>query len=158
MLTSVLVVLVVAFAALSAGLLVFPRTETMTSSVSYTLTETETVTATVAQSATATTGGQDYPTPSLNSSVSVLVGGTFAIQLSSDAGSTGYDWKVSTSTGIQYLNYTVVSTGTLVGSSQMRDYFFRAVQAGSQTIILQNERSFAPYAIAETINIVVAVY
>jgi hypothetical protein len=38
-----------------------------------------------------------------------------------------------------------------------RNYFFRAVQAGSQTITLQDQRQFAPYDIASTINIKVAV-
>ena len=98
-----------------------------------------------------------YPSSNLTSSISGTVGETFIIQLSSNAGSTGYDWKVSTSTGIQYLNYTVVSTSTLAGGPQVRNYFFRAVQAGSETIALQNERLFAPYTIAATINVEVAV-
>ncbi len=94
-----------------------------------------------------------YPSSNLTSSISATVGETFIIQLSSNAGSTGYDWNVSTSTGIQYLNYTVVSTSTLIGGPQVRNYFFRAVQAGTQTITLRDERSFAPYAIAATINL-----
>lgn len=98
-----------------------------------------------------------YPTSNLTSSISAKVGDTFIIQLSSNAGSTGYDWKVTTSTGIQYLNYTVVSTSTLIGGPQVRNYFFGAVKAGSQTITLQDERPFGPPAIAATINLEVAV-
>ncbi len=98
-----------------------------------------------------------YPSSNLTSSISVKAGETFAIQLSSNAGSTGYDWNVSTSAGIQYLNYTVVSTSTLMGGPQVRNYFFRAVQPGNQTITLRDQRPFAPYAIAATINLQVAV-
>ena len=98
-----------------------------------------------------------YPSSNLTSSISATVGETFIIQLSSNAGSTGYDWNVSTSAGIQYLNYTVVSTSTLIGGPQVRNYFFRAVQAGAQTITLRDERSFATYATAATINLQVAI-
>ena len=98
-----------------------------------------------------------YPSSNLTSSISATVGETFIIQLSSNAGSTGYDWNVSTSTGISYLNYTAVSTSTLIGGPQIRNYFFRAVQAGNETIILRDERPFVPYAIAATINLQVTV-
>jgi predicted secreted protein len=98
-----------------------------------------------------------YPSSNLASFISATVGETFIIQLNSNAGSTGYDWNVSTSTGIQYLNYTVVSTSMLIGGPQIRDYFFRAVQAGTQTITLRDERPFAPYAIAATINLQVVI-
>ena len=98
-----------------------------------------------------------YPTSNLSSSIYATVGETFIVQLSSNAASTGYDWNVSTSQGIQYLNYTVVSTSTLIGGPQVRNYFFRAVQTGTQTIILRDERPFKPYAIAATINLQVVV-
>ena len=98
-----------------------------------------------------------YPSSNLTSSISVTVGETFVIQLSSNAGSTGYDWSVGASTGIQYINYTVVSTSALPGGPQIMNFFFRAVQAGTQTITLRDARSFAPYAIAATINLQVAV-
>jgi predicted secreted protein len=98
-----------------------------------------------------------YPSSNLSSSISARVGDTFIVQLSSNAGSTGYDWYVSASTGIQYLNYTVVSTSTLIGGPQVRDYFFKAVQAGTQTITLRDERPFAPYAVVATINLEVVV-
>src|SRR5208337_3497409 len=80
-----------------------------------------------------------YPSSNLISSISTTVDGTFIVQLSSNAGSTGYDWNVSTSAGIQYLNYSVVSTSPLIGGPQVRDYLFRAIQAGSQTITLRDE-------------------
>lgn len=91
------------------------------------------------------------------STISARVGEIFAVQLSSNAGSTGYDWSVSNSGGIQYLNYTVVSTSTLIGGPQVRYYFFHALTVGSQTIILQDRRSFAPGEVAATINITVDV-
>jgi len=98
-----------------------------------------------------------YPSSNLTSSISATIGETFIIQLSSNAGSTGYDWNVSTSAGIQYLNYTVVSTSALIGGPQVRNYFFRAVQAGTQTVTLRNERPFAPHSVAATINLQVTV-
>ena len=98
-----------------------------------------------------------YPTSNLTSSISATVDGTFIVQLSSNAGSTGFDWNVSTSAGIQYLNYTVVSTSPLIGGPQVRDYFFRAVQTGSETITLRDERPFAPHAVVATIDLQVDV-
>jgi predicted secreted protein len=98
-----------------------------------------------------------YPTSNLSSFIYATVGETFIVQLGSNAASTGYDWNVSVSQGIQYLNYTVVSTSTLIGGSQVRNYFFRAVQKGTQTITLRDERPFKPYAIAATINLQVVV-
>lgn len=98
-----------------------------------------------------------YPTSNLSSSISAKVGETFIIQLSSNAGSTGYDWNVTSSSGIRYLNYTVVSTSNLVGGPQLRNYFFRAVEAGNQTIALRDQRLFAPYYVAATINLQVTV-
>jgi predicted secreted protein len=98
-----------------------------------------------------------FPTANMTSTISVKVGETFAIQLSSNADSTAYDWNVSPSGGVRYLNYTVVSTSNLIGGPQVRNYFFLALAAGSQTIVLQDKRSFAPYAVAATISIQVAV-
>src|SRR5208337_3755037 len=98
-----------------------------------------------------------YPSYNLTSTISAKVGETFIVQLSSNAGSTGYDWNVSTSKGVQYLNYTVVATSALMGGPQVRNYFFRAVQAGTQTITLRDERPFGPYSVASTINLTVAV-
>ncbi len=98
-----------------------------------------------------------YPTSNLTASISAWVGQTFVVQLASNAASTGYDWNVSTSQGIQYLNYTVVSTSPLIGGPQIRDYLFRAVQSGPQTVTLRDERPFAPYALAATINLQVLV-
>jgi predicted secreted protein len=98
-----------------------------------------------------------YPSHDLTSSISTSVGKTFIIQLGSNAGSTGYDWIISTSAGIQYLNYTVVSPATIAGGSDVRDYFFRAVQTGTQTITLRDERPWPPYAVAATINLQVTV-
>ena len=104
-------------------------------------------------------GVAEYVCPSHNvtSSISTEVGETFTIQLSSSAGSTGYDWNVSTSAGIQYLGYTVVSTSPLIGGPQLRNYSFHAVQAGTQTITLRDERPWMPYAIAATISLRVIV-
>jgi|GEM_PF-631870 len=98
-----------------------------------------------------------YPSYNLTSTISAKVGETFIVQLSSNAGLTGYDWNVSTSKGVQYLNYTVVATSALMGGPQVRNYFFRAVQAGTQTITLRDERPFGPYSVASTINLTVAV-
>ena len=97
-----------------------------------------------------------YPTSNLNSSISANVGETFGVQLSSNAGSTGYDWNVSTSAGIDYLNYTVVSTSTLAGGPQVRDYWFRVSQTGSQTVTLLGERQFSPYDVYATVRLQVA--
>lgn len=94
-----------------------------------------------------------YPNSTVNSTINTTAGSTFIAQLSSNAGSTGYDWKVSTSTGITYLNYTVVSTSNLPGGPQVRDYYFRALQAGSQTITLKDERPWEPNVIAAIINL-----
>lgn len=98
-----------------------------------------------------------YPTSNLSSTIDATAGETFIIQLSSNAGSTGYDWNVGTSAGIRYLNYTVVFTSALIGGAQVRNYFFQAVQAGTQTITLRDERLFASNAIAATINLQVDV-
>jgi len=99
----------------------------------------------------------EYPTSNLTASVSARVGQTFIVQLASNAASTGYDWNVTTSPGIRYLNYTVVSTSPLIGGPQVRNYYFMAVQAGTQTLTLRDERPFAPYAVAATISLQVTV-
>lgn len=96
-----------------------------------------------------------YPTANTNASISATVGETFIVKLNATA-STGYDWNVSTSTGIQYVNYTVVYTSPLIGGPQVRNYFFKAIQAGSQTITLTYEQGFS-HTIAATINLKVAV-
>jgi len=100
--------------------------------------------------------GYVYPTSNYVSYISVRVGETFIAQFSS-TGSAGYDWKVTTSSGIQYLNFTVVSTSHLPGGSQVRNYFFKAVQPGSQTITMQDQRVFAPYNTLSTVSIRVSV-
>src|SRR3989442_14511475 len=61
------------------------------------------------------------------------------------------------SSGIQYFNFTVVSTSHLPGGSQFRNYFFKAVQPGSQTITMQDQRVFAPYNTRSTVSIRVSV-
>lgn len=94
-----------------------------------------------------------YPTANATSSTSVMQDEGFAIQVSSDAGSTGYDWNVSTSGGIEYVNYTVASTSTLAGGAQVRDYHFLALDAGAQTVTLRDMRLFKPYDVAATITI-----
>jgi len=94
-----------------------------------------------------------YPTSNMTTSISATTGQTFIIQLSSNAASTAYDWNVSTSAGLRYLNYTIMSTSSLIGGPQVRDYYFRTVQSGTQTITLRDERPFAPYAVAATINV-----
>ena len=92
-----------------------------------------------------------------SASNSAEVGEVFAIQLSSNAASTAYDWNATTSAGIRYLNYTVVSTSTLVGGPQIRNYFFEAVSSGAQTIVLRDQRPFAPYVVAYVISLDVQV-
>jgi predicted secreted protein len=98
-----------------------------------------------------------YPSSSFPSSISARPGETFIIQLGSNAGSTGFDWKVSTSSGIHYLNYSTVSFATLPGGSDVRNYFFKADQTGTQTITLVDQRPWAPYETAATITIQVNV-
>ncbi len=98
-----------------------------------------------------------YPSSSFTSSISASVGETFIFQLGSNAGSTGYDWKVTTSPGIHYLNYAVVSGATLPGGSDVRNYVFRADATGTQNITLIDQRPWAPYETAATITITVIV-
>jgi predicted secreted protein len=98
-----------------------------------------------------------YPTSNQSYSISANNSETFGVQLTSNAGSTGYDWNVSSSSGIQYLNYTVVSNSNLAGGSQVRDYWFKVTQASAQTVTLQDKRQFAPYDVTATIQIQVTV-
>jgi predicted secreted protein len=50
-----------------------------------------------------------------------------------------------------------VSTSSLIGGPQVRDYHFRALQEGAQTITFHDERSWEPNSIAATINLEVNV-
>jgi predicted secreted protein len=86
-----------------------------------------------------------YPTANMTYSISATVGETFIIQLTASP-STGYDWNVSTSKGIQFINYTVVSSPPhgVVGGSYTRDYFFTLMATGPQTIVLRYQRSWSP--------------
>jgi predicted secreted protein len=90
-------------------------------------------------------------------SINASIGDSLVFRLNSSAGSTGYDWNVSTSAGIRYINYTVVSTSTNPGGPQVRDYNFRVVQSGNQSITLQDRRQFAPYDVTATVTIQVLV-
>jgi predicted secreted protein len=74
----------------------------------------------------------------------LTVGETFIIQLSANP-STGYDWNVTTTTGIMYVNYAVVGPPPpCCGYPVTRDYFFIVTATGPQTITLRYMRSFAP--------------
>ena len=97
-----------------------------------------------------------FPTANTTSTISAAVGEVFLVQLESNAGSTGFDWKVTTSSGIQYINYTSVTTTTMIGG-EMRHYYFRAVTTGNQTITLQDMRSWDPSRIPATIELKVTV-
>jgi len=126
------------------------------------MTQTETTTARLTTTATVTLPGVAefvYGGFSQNSSISATVNETFIIQFSSNAYDSGYAWNVNTSAGIQYLNNTVVPFSSMCyGCPQTYDYYFRAVQVGTQTITLQAKRPFAPYDIAATINLKVVVF
>jgi predicted secreted protein len=98
-----------------------------------------------------------YPTTDLNSTISLAYGEGFVIQLNASSASTGYNWKVATSPGIEYHNYTVVATSARAGGPQTRDYKFRAAQPGNQSITLQYEQPFAPHDVFATINLEVDV-
>jgi predicted secreted protein len=95
-------------------------------------------------------------TTDLNTSITMLTGEAVNFQLNSTA-STGYDWNVSTSSGIIYRNYTVVSTSPLAGGPQTRAYLFQALQVGNQSIQLLYQRQFAPHDVQATIDIQVTV-
>ena len=97
-----------------------------------------------------------FPTANATSTISAAVGDVFLIQLESNAGSTGFDWRVTTSGGVQYINYTSVTTTTMIGG-EMRHYYFRAVTAGNQTVTLQDMRPWDPSQVAATIELRVTV-
>ena len=92
-----------------------------------------------------------------STSISAQLDESFSLQLSTNAGSAGYEWNVSTSSGIRYVNYTVASTSTISGGPQVRDYNFEAVQPGNQSIVLQDMQQFAPHTVAATLTIQVEV-
>ena len=130
------------------------------SGASYLLLSTPTPSAATTEGTTTLANGTvvySYPTADLSASITIQVGQTFAVRLSSNAGSTGYDWNVSSSGGVEFLNYTVVSPSTLAGGPQLRDYYFRASQPGSQSVTLKDQRQFSPYEAAATISIGVTV-
>ncbi len=112
-------------------------------------------------SGTSTTQGPpqefEFPTANATSSFSARVGEVFIIQLNSNAGSTGFDWKVTTSIGIHYINYTAVPEAPMMLGGEVRHYYFRALNVGNQTITLQNMRTWEPTQIPATIDLAVAV-
>ena len=99
----------------------------------------------------------EFPTANATSTISAAVGEVFLIQLQSNAGSTGFDWKVTCSSGIQYINYTSVSTATMMIGGELRHYYFRALAPGNETITLQNMRFFDPSQVAATIELRVTI-
>jgi predicted secreted protein len=127
-----------------------------------TTTRTETTTARLTTTAIVTLPGLTefvYGGFSQNSSISATVNETFIIQFSSNAYDSGYAWNANTSAGIQYLNNTVVPfSNPCYGCPQTYDYYFRAVQGGTQTITLQAKQPFAPYDVAATINLKAIVF
>jgi len=91
----------------------------------------------------------------LSVSISANVGEVFIVHLAANTASTGYDWNVSTSSGIHYIGYTTTSVGTLVGAPSERDYRFQALTPGEATITLTYGRfppGFSVTQIAETIQ------
>lgn len=95
----------------------------------------------------------------VTTSVSAAAGETFVIRLASNP-STGYDWKVSTTPGLAYLNYTSAGGSSAIGSPVLRDYAFKSLEAGTSTITLVYERappSFSVEQIAITLVITVTV-
>jgi predicted secreted protein len=118
------------------------------------MTQTETTTARLTTTATVFV----YEGFSQNSSIHATVDETFIVQFSSGLYDRGYAWNVNTSVGIQYLNDTAApSSGVCTGCPFTYDYYFRAVQVGTQTITLQAKQAFAPYDVAATINLKVFV-
>jgi predicted secreted protein len=95
-------------------------------------------------------------TSNVNTTLTMLAGEAVDIQLNSTA-STGYDWNVSTSSGIAYQNYTVVVTSPLAGGPQTRNYQFQALEDGNQSIQLLYQRPFSPHDVQATISIQVTV-
>lgn len=84
----------------------------------------------------------------------------FIIHLAANTGSTGYDWNVTTSGGVRYLNYTTTQAGTLPGAPSQRDYFFKALTPGAATITLLYARlppAFSIPQIAGTVHVSVEI-
>jgi predicted secreted protein len=132
---------------------------TVTTTQSTTTILTETLTQTLKPATTALANGTEvYIIPTVNGTYQMTAskGETFAIQLSSNGGSTGYSWNFKESSGIAYVNSTLVSASQLVGGPITYNYFFMANQAGSQTITLVYERTFSN-SIADIIDIIVTV-
>jgi len=97
--------------------------------------------------------GYIFPSSNLQSSISTRVGETFIVQLTSSG---DYEWIVTTSDGIHFLNYTVVGMSHQP-AGEVRNYFFTAVRAGSQTITLQHQHGLRPKIVSSTIKISVSV-
>jgi predicted secreted protein len=96
----------------------------------------------------------------LNVSIAAKAGEVFIVHLAANTGSTGYDWNVSTSAGVRYINYTTTSVGTLPGAPSERDYRFQALTPGEATITLVYGRfppAFSVSQIAETISMSVEI-
>lgn len=84
----------------------------------------------------------------------------FIIHLAANTESTGYDWNVTASSGVRYLNYTTTQAGTLPGAPSQRDYFFKALTPGAATITLLYARlppAFSVPQIAGTIHVSVEI-
>ncbi len=95
-----------------------------------------------------------------NSSITARVNEEFIIHLTANTGSTGYDWNVSTSGGIRYLNYTTTSVGGAPGAQDGRDYLFQASAPGTATITLVYGRfppAFSVPQIAVTLRVSVSI-
>ena len=95
-----------------------------------------------------------------NDSITARTNEVFIVHLDADTGSTGYDWNVTTSGSVRYLNYTTTNVGTLPGAPSGRDYFFQALTPGAATITLVYGRfppAFSVTQIGETLQVSVAV-
>ncbi len=99
----------------------------------------------------------EYPTANASSAISAAVGEVFIIQLNSNAGSTGFDWNVTSSTGIHYINYTAVTDNPMIIGGEVRHYYFRALASGNQSITLLDVRAFDPSHVAARIDLRVTV-
>jgi predicted secreted protein len=96
----------------------------------------------------------------LNMSIAARVNEAFVVHLAANTGSTGYDWNVSTSGWVRFINYTTTKVGTLPGAPSERDYLFQAEAPGTATIILVYGRlppAFSVPQIAKTIHISVEI-
>jgi predicted secreted protein len=97
---------------------------------------------------------------SLNASITAKVKEIFVIHLAANTGSTGYDWNVSTSGGVRFINYTTTRVGKLPGAPSERDYLFQAEAPGTAAIILVYGRlppAFSVPQIAKMIHISVEI-